>query len=567
VLAVVVVWLIVAAVELVVGAEAARRGLDAVDAAKARLSAGDVVAGRPAADLAEAQRQFTDAHSHLDSFFLVPGEILPVLGRQLRSAQDLSTAAAQVSHIGLGSIGALQQVIDEPHTGGADRVATLQRLARLAGTTNAELGSVDLGPSVALIGPVRSSHDRFASDLDQVRSELTHASSSATALATILEGPQRYLVLVGNNAEMRAGSGMFLQAATADTAGGELHLGASMPTGSLEVPAGAVPVTGDLRSNWGWLSPSVDWRNLALTPQFDVTAPMAAQMWENRTGQRVDGVLAVDVAALRAVLGVTGPVTLDDGTVVDAGNVVQFALHDQYAGLSDNAQTIQQTDRRDRLGSLAQATLEALQTRSIDLRALATALSGAAAGRHVLVWSQQTSVEADWRAAGVSGQLSSISVLPAVLNTGANKLDQYLSVSAALRLKPAGGSTAGTLAVTLTNRTRPGQSQYIAGPYPGLPAVYGEYLGLVAVNLPGRSTEPRVLVGPTPTVRGAEGPTWLVAVKVDLKPGQSTRLLFGFRLPAEHGSLVLVPTARIDPVTWSENGRYFTDSQTHTVSW
>jgi hypothetical protein len=560
-------WLAAVAVQLVLGAEAARRGLDDVKAAKAELSASDVAAARPEADLARAEQQFSSASGHLSSFVVRPFELLPVLGRQLRSAQDLSSAAAQVSRIGTGSIGALQHVIDEPHAGGADRVATLRRLAALAGSTDAALGRVDLGPSDALIGPVRHGHEQFAQELSQVRTELTHAASSAYALAAILEGPRHYLVLVANNGEMRSGSGMFLEAAVADTAGGQVRLGPNYPTGNLALASGAVPVHGDLEARWGWLAPGVDWRNLGLTPQFDVNAPLAARMWQARTGQVVDGVLAVDVDTLRAILQVTGPVTLNDGTVVDAGNAVSFALHDEYAGLSDISTNAQINARQNRLGSLAHATLDALQDRTLDLHSLASALSGVASGRHVLVWSRAPAVEADWRAAGVAGTLPTDAVLPAVLNTGGNKLDQYLSVSDALRLRPEGGATEGIVSVELTNHTPPGQSQFIAGPYPGVAHAYGQYLGLLAVNLPGTATYVRVVSGPAPEVRGAEGTTWVLAVPVDLLPGRSTRVVFGFRLPETHGSLRVLPTARLPAVSWTDGSRHFTDSSPHEVSW
>ena len=108
-----------------------------------------------------------------------------------------------------------------------------------------------------------------------------------------------------------------------------------MPTAEIPAARGAVPVTGDLEANWGWLQPGVDWRNLGLTPQFDVNGPLAARMWQAVTGQRVDGVMAVDVATLQQFLQVTGPVTLPDGTSLNAGDVVQYLTHDQYAGLTD----------------------------------------------------------------------------------------------------------------------------------------------------------------------------------------------------------------------------------------
>ncbi len=88
------------------------------------------------------------------------------------------------------------------------------------------------------------------------------------------------------------------------------------PTVDIPVPAGKVTPTGDLAARWGWLKPGQDWRNLGLTPQFDVNGPLAAQMWEAETGQHVDGVLAVDVEALHQLLEVTGPVTLPSGEEV-----------------------------------------------------------------------------------------------------------------------------------------------------------------------------------------------------------------------------------------------------------
>jgi Protein of unknown function (DUF4012) len=563
----VVVWLAVVAIEVVMGQIEARRGLDAVRQARAELSASDVVAARPVADLRRADHQFSAAHGHLASPVLWPLQFLPVLGRQLRSTQDLSASAAQVSRIGTRSIGTLQQVIDEPHTGGADRVATLGRLAALAGSTDAALGRVDLGPSAALIGPVARSHDEFARDLAQVRTTLRHATASSAALADILQGPQHYLVLLANNAEMRAGSGMYLQAAVAGTSNGELELGEALPTGSLAVPPGAVPTSGDLAANWGWLSPTVDWRNLNLTPRFNVTAPLAAQMWQQQTGQHVDGVVAVDVIALQAILQVTGPVTLDDGTVVDASNVVRYALHDQYEGLSDNAQAGQQEVRRDRLGSLAQATLTALQDRPLDLRSLASALSGVAAGRHVLVWSRDASAQADWRAAGVAGTVPVDGVMPAVLNTGGNKLDPYLSVTSSMRMVRSGSSTRGTLTVDLANHTPPGQPQYIAGPFPGLSAVYGEYLGLLSVTLPGTAFDVHVVSGPGPEVKGGDGPTWVIAVPIDVLQGHRARVVLGFTMPGTRGSLTVLPTARVPSVTWGVGSQHFTDASSHEVSW
>ena len=158
-----------------------------------------------------------------------------------------------------------------------------------------------------LISPLASKHDTFVSDLTQVRTRLQHAAAVAGTMADILQGPQTYLLLMANNAEMRAGSGNFLEVGALNAQDGHLQLATSSQTSNIPVPPGKVTATGDLEARWGWLKPGQDWRNLGFTPQFDVNGPLAAQMWEAETGQHVDGVIAVDVETLHQILLVTGP--------------------------------------------------------------------------------------------------------------------------------------------------------------------------------------------------------------------------------------------------------------------
>jgi hypothetical protein len=382
--------------------------------------------------------------------------------------------------------------------------------------------------------------------------------------ATILQGPQTYLVLAGNNAEMRAGSGSFLEVGTADTSDGTVHLGEFGPSGNLQLVPGQVPVTGDLQRNWGFLQPGTDWRNLGLTPQFAVNAPLAARMWAASTGQRVDGVLAIDVVGLRQLLTATGPVEAG-GVTVDAANVEQYLLHDQYAGLTDLSAG--NAARSDALGGIADAVLHQLQGQSTDLRTLASAVAGAVEGRHLMVWSSDPVAQAAWVASGASGSLTARSLDVNVINQGGNKLDQYLQVSVALSTRPAGSGTEVTLSTALANRTPDGQAQFISGPFPGLALVYGDYSGLVADNLPAAATG-ITLTGAGPlAVKGAEGPTWVLAAPVLIHQGATTTVVTRFRLPGAHGTMTVVPSTRVPSESWTYRGATFTDDRPVTVSW
>jgi hypothetical protein len=497
---------------------------------------------------------------------LVPVEILPVIGRQLRSLQALSNAAAQVSHIGVTVVTRAHEILGAPHTDGQARIVVLRALSDLAASTDRRLGTIDTGPSVALLGPLATKHDTFVRDLASLRTRLQSAAATTAAVAGILQGPQSYLLLMSNNAEMRAGSGGFLTIGVLDSEAGVLHLSDVQQASSLTLPAAGVPVGTDLQQLWGWARPGADARNLGLTPQFDVTGSMAASMWLASTGQHVDGVMAVDVLALQQVLQVTGPVSLAGGTTVGAQNVVPLLTHDQYVGLSDAVTPGVTQVRTDELGAIAHGALSALQSESLDMRSLANAMAAMAAGRHLMAWSSRPSTESAWQGAGVAGVITGDTAMAAIVNRGGKKLDQYLSVDVSLRFVPRQRATDATLSVDLRNQTPPGQSQYIAGPYPGLGTVYGEYTGLLALNLPAVASDLRLGGGQQPVAVGAEGPAWLISARVDVIAGQDQRLVVTFRLP-KHGSMTVAPTARLSPEVWDVGDKRFTDAAPVSVNW
>jgi hypothetical protein len=568
VITLVVIWAVAAVIDVVVAADHIHHGEAAVQSARQGLSADAILSGAPVGSLRAAQSSFSTAHGLLSSPLLWPVDILPVAGRQLRSVQDLSGAAEQVAHTGIAAVGQSQTLLRLPHSAGPQRVAVLQQLAALAASTHRSLAGVDLGPVQGLVGPLQHVRNTFAGDLTQIQTTLARTSDAASSAATILQGPSTYLLLAGNNAEMRSGSGAFLEAGIVTTGDGELHLSGMVPTTSLTLTPGAVPVSGDLAARWGWLLPGVDWRNLGLTPQFDVNGPLAASMWKAKTGQTVDGVLVVDVQGLQELLQVTGPVTTSTGQVVSASTVDQLLLHDQYVG---ETYTSDSSNRVDELSTLATAVLHALENQPLKLHAMADALSAAAEGRHVLLWSSAPPTQAAWSGAGVAGQLQPSSVMADIINRGGNKLDQYLTENVSLRLTPRGHQTDGSLTMTFSNHTPPGQSPFIAGPYPGLGTSYGEYVGVATVNLPGYARDISSPSAHSVVASGPEGPTDVEGATIDILEGATQHITFNFVLPEEHGSMTVVPSARIPAATWhvvdATGSTTFDDAVAHTISW
>ncbi len=564
IVAVVVIWLLVLGARSVSAYRHDKNGLALLEQVKSNLSPNDLTSSGSERLLDEAHAEFTSAQSDLSSPLFAPITIVPVIGRQIRSVRALSTAAATVSSVGSSFLGQVHTVINQPHAAGPDRVTSLRTLATVSASAASQLRSVDTGPSNGLVSPLAAKYNEFVAQLNDARLRLTRAAGVSAASATILQGPQNYLVLAANNAEMRSGSGAFLDVGVATTENGSVHLGTFGSAGDHPLAEGQVPVTGDLQRNWGWLHPSLDFRNLGLTPQFDVTAPLAASMWTAATGQAVDGVLALDVAGLRQLLVATGPVQVG-GTTVSADTVEQYLLHDQYNGLTYTSDPTNQ--RQDALGALARAVLGQLQGQTTDLKSLASAVSSAVAGRHLMLWSKNPAQQAAWVVSGVSGSLTPRSVDVSLINVGGNKLDQFVPIHVDVTTSHSGSGTAVTMTTHVANMTPAGESQYIAGPFPGSPAPYGSYIGLVAANLPAAASSITMTGAGPLAAKGAEGPTWLVAAPVTVPAGGSATVVTRFVLPGSHGSMTVVPSTRIPVEQWTANGKAFDDSGPVTITW
>lgn len=541
-----------------------QRGLASLQQVKGNLSPGQVTAASSIRLLDNARVEFAAAQSDLSSPLFVPVNVVPVLGRQFRSVKALSSAAGTVSDVGSTFLSRVHGLLHAPHGAGPERVASLDQLGAASRSAATQLAAVGTGPAGGLVSPLAAKRNEFVSQLDLARTRLGNAASVSAAAASILTGPQRYLVLAANNAEMRAGSGAFLDVGAATTSDGSVTVGDLEPSGQNPLPVGAVPVTGDLERNWGWLSPSLDMRNLGTTPRFDVTAPLAARMWTALTGQPIDGVIAIDVVGVRQLLAATGPVDVN-GQVVDADNVDSYLLHDQYEALTDDAADA--GDREDALGSLARAVISQLQGQSLDLTALADSMSAAVAGRHLMVWSANSAAEAAWQAAGVSGSLSFRSVAVSLINLGSNKLDPYVPVHVAVGTSGDGADTAVTLTVTVRNTTPLGQSQFIAGPSPGSDLPYGAYSGLVAANVPGSAMHVTMSGVPSVAVDGPDGPTRVAGALVTIPAGGTSTVAVHFVMPGHHGTMQLVPSARVPSEEWQVGTNTVSDSAPVDITW
>lgn len=556
-------WLLLVAFNLTAAWSSARHGLDLLDQVRTEASPSSLRTGPEVARLGDAEARFEDARSRLRSLPVSPLRALPVLGRQLRSADHLSQAAAEVAATGAEALGRVRQRLEGGLPQGPDRARLFHDLAVVAAEAQERLQGVDLGPT-ELVGPLAEGRARAEEELGELRGTLSRARDATAGLGELFGRDSTQLLLLGNNAEMRAGSGMFLTVGTLTIDDGALSVGEIVPTFDFQLPE-PVAVEGDLSDRWGWLEPGREWRNLGVSPRFDVTAPLAARMWTAARGQEVEGVLALDVLALQALLAAVGPIDVE-GEQLRADNVVDDLLHDQYLGL-DAGDPASQAERRGRLGEVARATLQRLEATGVEAARLAEELAGAAQGRHILAWSSRAPVQEAWEALAVDGALGPHDLLVSVLNRGGNKLDPYLHVEAELGVEEEPGRTAVNVELRLENQAAGDQPPYILGPTPPLEVPAGTYVGLVTVTLPGAAATGRFDGVDALAVAGADGPTRVVATPVEIPLGEERILTLRFELPAAAERIDVLPSARVPPVSWRWGDQAWEDETARVVMW
>lgn len=560
----IVVWLGFIALALVRALQDGNNAQSAADAARTQLtgSGAGVLSTQSTATLQQANKRVAALSSDLSSPALTPLTVLPWVGTQVRSARAVASGADKVSAAGVVALNQANAALAQEHGPGPGRVIILRRMASIADTARASLVGLDTGPSSGLVGTLSHRRAQLVNDITKAQVGLTKSAAASRAAADMLATPGQYLLVAANNAEMRAGQGIVLQAGLLTTDNGTTHLVNMQSVGDLPVRLPGATVPADVEALWSKTTPSLFWQSLGVTPQFNVTGPIAAQLWGSSATGHVDGVILVDVEGLHQLMTATGPVDVN-GMTVTPDNVVPLLMNGQYQGLSG---VTDQTNRRELLGSLSRSTFQALQSGGVDLKALASGLSRAANGRHIIVWTAAPNIQADWQTAGAAGQMESNDVMAALVNFAGNKLDWFLKQSNTLQVQPGAGHTDITITMHLSNQTPSGQPSYVAGAESQPGVAPNEYSAVAAVNLPASATGATLNGSPKPEIAGPEGPTYLLGQTVIVPQGKSQDVTVRFTLPGEHGQLRVVPAARVPAVTWDGTDT-FTETGVHTVSW
>jgi hypothetical protein len=487
---------------------------------------------------------------------------VPILGRQVAALRSMTATARRVAVIGDDAARAIQVRLDGAAHGPDARIALLDTLVTEVARARGRLAGVHVPRTPGLLAPLTSQRSRMEASLRHARSKMDEAGVMVGALRRMFVGPSRFLVLGGNNAEMRAG-GMALSVGVVTLDKGHITVGRFKPTGQLFVGRYGPKPPEELQKLFYDFSIGHDWRGTGVTPNFPVKGPLYAEMAPHRPKLGpVDGVIYVDMFALRAVMAATGPVEVQ-GVKYTIDNVMQQVLNENYIKFptDDN-----DSPRYTLQSRLAGQIFNALNTRNVKFGPLVANLSGTGQGRHIMAWAKDPGLQKIWERAGIDGRLDRNGLMVNLENISANKLDWYITPKVSMRtLSVKKNLRTVELKVSFTNAKRTRTSDAIEGiKYDRANGMAdGEHRVFLVLYLP-KSAFNVASKDPPFVAAGEDGPMKVVGMRYGVKVGESRTVRITFVVPKSQ-TFRIIPSGRAHPVPFVTPKGTFRDNRPRLI--
>jgi hypothetical protein len=354
-------------------------------------------------------------------------------------------------------------------TDGRVNIERLEELPAEVGAAKSRIDSADsllrqLTVGTFATGILERIRDLGLRELEPVSQAVNSLNDIAPVLPNALgaDSPKRYLIAVGNQAEMRASGGAPLTLIMIEFQDGQISIPLKGQTSTQLFP----PINADIR----WFGPALNPffaqnprdNPFVVTnthPNFLYSAQEMVQAWSGTWAgasyPEVDGVVAMDLTAIAAVLNATGPVESSVYGTVTGDQIGQILLVDAYATFGQ-----EEADQRQ---AANQQLLDELLTRVLsgsELVPAAQAIVSTAPGRHFQMWMREASLEQLALDAGAAGVVEDPSIgdwsAMYTQNGNQSKVDVFQQRNVLVRVNlAADGSAQVNQQLTLTNATPP----------------------------------------------------------------------------------------------------------------
>lgn len=298
------------------------------------------------------------------------------------------------------------------------------------------------------IDTIRSAFSQGSDKLNALASRVNALSNTFRMLPGFLgEGQSRtYAVMSMTTSEMRSSGGLIGSVGELTTDNGNIHVG-EFKSNSDYIPAGIGDHSADetrIFSDEGPLRMSFDIRDMAVFPDTERAARAMQSIW-NRTswGQQapLSGVIMVDPVFVQEMVSINGPITLEDGTVLNGENTAEYFLNTVYKQY-DESQT-------DLVFGQATGQIIADMFKNLSLGKLVKigeTMGTMARERHFSMFSFDENLEKEIQAAGFTGETPSDPQHPSVgiylTEQNPSKMGWYIKRTATIEKTRCDGSGA-----------------------------------------------------------------------------------------------------------------------------
>jgi hypothetical protein len=468
-------------------------------------------------------------------------EFIPWLGTEFTAMREIAEVAESIAE---DVVPAVLEVADDIDLAGLGFTGSTVDLAPLsdveaplaaisaklnAAETRAQL--IDAGPGLTPLTDAVHEMRNVVKDAATVAGAL-HGGS--TLLPTMLggDGPRTYVVAVQNNAEVRSNGGVVSSLLLLRAEAGTISIvQQAFPRDfpALETPLPLSDSTIALFDD----RPGRFLQGITSIPDFAEAGATLALRWEQRYGQSIDGVIAIDAVVAQHLIDATGNVSFGAFTA-NADSILSILLSEIYTSIPD-------ANQQDDAFGLAATALFSAALRDADAQTLVGSLAASAVEDRIRIWSAHPEEEALLTASNLGGALpvdGKRGTYVGVLFNDATggKMDFYTSASISTAMGVCHGEPTTQVQVTWTNNAPADAAEALPGSVTGgglLEVDPGDVRTLIAVYGPEgaelSSTDRDGGDGEDDDVRTTTlGTREVVQQSVLLAPGESTTITVSF---------------------------------------
>jgi hypothetical protein len=400
----------------------------------------DVIGGDLSDEVAQLQDHAGRADALTSDVIWRTAELVPFAGPNLTAFRE---AAAMIDEVATDALPPLAELA---------RTFTLDSLAPKNGVFDLQVfteaaplledSSLALNAAGALADEIDTTNtiEQIGTAVDQVKTLVGQARDAVSGLSTAArllppmlgaDEPRSYLLLSLNNSELRSAGGIPGAVAIVNVNGGRIELGELSSANDLgEFDSPPLPLSVAESTLFGDTMGTY-LQNVTATPSFARSAELSQAMWQERTGQVVDGVITLDPVATGYLLSATGPVDAGGGISLNAGNAADFLLSGVYSTFINPA------DQDRFFANVTGKVFNAVTTGQASAGDLIAALTRSSEESRLRLWSARDGEQAELAGLLIAGEAPQstpeTTAFGVYLNDSTGgKMDYYLSSSVAI---------------------------------------------------------------------------------------------------------------------------------------